>query len=340
MLAFSARFLYPPPEAGDSSTETRISSSPLPSLPSCRVHLVLLALHRVDEDGRYNHSDDLGQINCFDGVMGHANAQPMLDDILVIVEFISQPEYKGLIPMFGIVNEAHLPGIGRDVLASLYVALPLLVSFCCSTDTATQLPPSTQHDPQHHGLRRGLRPFISIHDDFQGTASWVGFLLESDRIILDIHPLLCARPAAERLAHCDEHGPLGGGRDMAEAGVQLVGAVVEYEPERVHSDSRGELSILWRRLLAMARRDHMERAGVKQFALASMDATCDWFFWKIGPPLDRVMRSPLWSYQLGLQVEILMCCTVFPLSCFLLTVKVTEWIAKFCPLLWNLCFWG
>jgi len=45
------------------------------------------------------------------------------------------------------------------------------------------------------------------------------------------------------------------------------------------------------------------KAGVKQFALASMDATQDWFFWtwKIGPALDGVVRSPLWSYSLGLQ---------------------------------------
>jgi hypothetical protein len=28
----------------------------------------------------------------------------------------------------------------------------------------------------------------------------------------------------------------------------------------------------------MARREHMKRAGVKQFTLASMDATSDWFF--------------------------------------------------------------
>ncbi|KAJ7923857.1 glycoside hydrolase family 5 protein, partial [Mycena leptocephala] len=44
------------------------------------------------------------------------------------------------------------------------------------------------------------------------------------------------------------------------------------------------------------------KAGVKAFAFASMDATQDWFFWtwKIGPALDGVVRSPLWSYQLGL----------------------------------------
>ncbi|KAJ7843740.1 glycoside hydrolase family 5 protein [Mycena olivaceomarginata] len=45
------------------------------------------------------------------------------------------------------------------------------------------------------------------------------------------------------------------------------------------------------------------KAGVQQFALASMDALGDWFFWtwKIGKAADGVVRSPLWSYQLGLE---------------------------------------
>ncbi|KAJ6549603.1 hypothetical protein DFH09DRAFT_926049, partial [Mycena vulgaris] len=45
------------------------------------------------------------------------------------------------------------------------------------------------------------------------------------------------------------------------------------------------------------------KAGVMQFALASMDAMQDWFFWtwKIGKAADGVVRSPLWSYQLGLE---------------------------------------
>jgi hypothetical protein len=69
--------------------------------------------------------------------MGFANAQRMLDYIRIIVEFISQPEYKDLVPMFGIVDEdvlvfayrlvadagliAYLPGIGRDALTSVCV---------------------------------------------------------------------------------------------------------------------------------------------------------------------------------------------------------------------------
>jgi hypothetical protein len=40
--------------------------------------------------------------------MGFANTQRMLDYIRIIVEFISQPEYKDLIPMFGMFLSSHI----------------------------------------------------------------------------------------------------------------------------------------------------------------------------------------------------------------------------------------
>jgi glucan 1,3-beta-glucosidase len=51
--------------------------------------------------------------------MGIANAQRSLDYIRIITEFISQPEYQDVIPIFGIVNEALLTTIGKDALTSL-----------------------------------------------------------------------------------------------------------------------------------------------------------------------------------------------------------------------------
>jgi hypothetical protein len=93
----------------------------------------------------------------------------------------------------------YLPDIERGVLNSLHVALPLLASFCCSTYTTTQL----------HNMIRGIMgcgagtgPFIRIYDGFQGTTSWAGFLLESDRIILDdTYMGSCLLVFARRFAH-------------------------------------------------------------------------------------------------------------------------------------------
>lgn len=57
----------------------------------------------------YNHSGKRGQVNFLNGVMGIANAQRMLDYIRIIAEFISQPEYKDVVQMFGVINERALP---------------------------------------------------------------------------------------------------------------------------------------------------------------------------------------------------------------------------------------
>jgi glucan 1,3-beta-glucosidase len=51
--------------------------------------------------------------------MGIANAQRTLDYIRIITEFISQPEYRDLIPVFSIVNEALLGTIGLPQLTAL-----------------------------------------------------------------------------------------------------------------------------------------------------------------------------------------------------------------------------
>jgi glucan 1,3-beta-glucosidase len=53
------------------------------------------------------------------GIMGIANAQRTLDYIRFITEFISQPEYQNLIPVFSIVNEAMVAAIGINQMMSL-----------------------------------------------------------------------------------------------------------------------------------------------------------------------------------------------------------------------------
>jgi glucan 1,3-beta-glucosidase len=53
----------------------------------------------------WNHSGRLGTISFLNGTMGYANAQRTLDYIRIIAEFISQPQYSGVVTMFGILNE-------------------------------------------------------------------------------------------------------------------------------------------------------------------------------------------------------------------------------------------
>lgn len=52
--------------------------------------------------------------------MGIANAQRALGYIRIIAEFISQPEWRNVVPIFGIMNEAKISVIGVDQMTSLY----------------------------------------------------------------------------------------------------------------------------------------------------------------------------------------------------------------------------
>lgn len=67
----------------------------------------------------YNHSGKGGKVNFLNGVMGMANAQRALNYIRIFTEFISQPQYKDLVPMFSIMNEPLRKTIGVSTLTSL-----------------------------------------------------------------------------------------------------------------------------------------------------------------------------------------------------------------------------
>lgn len=71
----------------------------------------------------FNHSGKKGAFNFLNGAMGYANAQRTLNYIRIFTEFISQPEFVNVIPMFGILNEPVVGVIGRDTLSSLCVAV-------------------------------------------------------------------------------------------------------------------------------------------------------------------------------------------------------------------------
>ena len=81
---------------------------------------VNLDLHTVPgSQNGYNHSGRFGSINWMKTIMGLANAERSLDYIRDFAEFISQPEWRDVVPMFGIVNEPYLHMIGQDQVQAL-----------------------------------------------------------------------------------------------------------------------------------------------------------------------------------------------------------------------------
>jgi glucan 1,3-beta-glucosidase len=65
----------------------------------------------------WNHSGRLGTINVLNGPMGLANAERSLDYIRILAEFISQPQYKDVVTLFGITNEPQASTVGLDSLS-------------------------------------------------------------------------------------------------------------------------------------------------------------------------------------------------------------------------------
>lgn len=57
--------------------------------------------------------------NFLRGTMGIANAQRMLNYIRIFTEFFSQPEWKDVVVIFGIMNEARMDLIGESQMWSL-----------------------------------------------------------------------------------------------------------------------------------------------------------------------------------------------------------------------------
>ncbi|KAF7378328.1 Glycoside hydrolase family 5 protein [Mycena sanguinolenta] len=254
----------------------------------------------------YNHSGRLGPVNFLNGVMGIANAQRMLDYIRIIIEFVTQPEWSSVVLMVGIINEALLTTIGREQLSAFYLQSHSLIRNIT-------------------GLGAGNGPFISIHDGFDGLPPWAGFLEGSDRIILDTHPYFAfdQQPNTAPIATgTGEDGVTAGGIWPAQAcnvwGPSIntsraaFGVTVAGEFSTGYNDcglyltgvngthSYGGDCTLWEDASTW---NQTVVAGLREYTLASMDAMRDWFFWtwKIGNATDGVVRSPLWSYQLGLQ---------------------------------------
>lgn len=264
---------------------------------------VKLDLHTIPgSQNGYNHSGKMGQINFLNGVMGVANAQRALNYIRIFTEFISQPEYNNLVPIFGIVNEALVATIGKDVMKTFYLEAHNMIRAIT-------------------GFGAGHGPYISIHDGFLGVDQWPNFLPGADRLIMDTHPYFAfgGGPNNDPIATgtgldaggiwpaqaCNAWGPTGN-TSRVNFGVTIAGEFSNGYNDcglflkgvpgshtfggdcGLYQDSSN-----WNETL---------KAGLKAFAMASMDANYDWFFWtwKIGnSTANNRVESPLWSYQLG-----------------------------------------
>lgn len=267
-----------------------------------------LDLHTIPgSQNGYNHSGKLGPVGWLNGTMGIANAQRTLNHLRIITQFISQPQYRDVVPMFGIINEAVIHTIGRDVLETFYLEAHNLMRNVT-------------------GYGEGKGPWISVHDGFDPLDRWTEFLPGGDRVALDAHPYFCFGEQDTSAITAQTNKPCSARARAFNTSMAAFGMTTAGEFSNAFNDcglflngvNRGArydgtfafyggasagagACVKW---MDSARWSTAEKAAIKQFALSSMDAMQHYFFWtwKIGESTTwGTIASPLWSYKHGLE---------------------------------------
>ncbi|KAJ2922815.1 hypothetical protein H1R20_g14280, partial [Candolleomyces eurysporus] len=265
---------------------------------------VNLDLHAVPGSANaYNHGGKVGEHNFLNGVMGYANAQRTLNYIRIFTEFISQPEWKNVVPMFSILNEPLVTTIGQDTLRSFYLEAHRMMR-------------------EISGFGEGNGPYMVVHDSFQGLAGLAGFTDGADRIGGDVHPYFAFNGDANPATIDSGVGP-GAGNGWALRACTRFGTMMNDSRVALGVSVAGEWSNAWNDCGLYLRgidgaatyapgceewNDSTNwsdgvKAGLLSFTSAQMDALGDYFFWtwKIGASERGIVEAPLWSYQLGLK---------------------------------------
>ncbi|KDE06629.1 hypothetical protein MVLG_03124 [Microbotryum lychnidis-dioicae p1A1 Lamole] len=278
-----------------------------------------LDLHAVPgSQNGYNHSGRQGTVNFLNGVMGIANAQRTLDCIRTLTEFISQPQYSNVVPMFSVLNEP---------LGLLAIDVESLRHFYWETYSMMR---------QITGYGTGKGPFISFHDGFMNLNStrdggWMGWMPGSDRVSLDTHPYLCfSEPNNDGMTY-QAAKPCMYWADKMNVTTQQFGLAIAGEwslaindcgkwLNNVGNGNRYNGTYYLPNTEAMTPRfagvgscdvwndytrwNQTIKDGFRLVATGHMDAFRHWFFWtwKTGysNTLGRI-ANPMWNYQLGFE---------------------------------------
>lgn len=242
--------------------------------------------------------------------MGVVNAQRTLNYIRTLTEFINQPQYKNVIPMFSIINEPMGATIGNSTLREWYIEAYKVIRGITGTGA-------------------GNGPFITIHDAFVGLPAYAGFMAGADRVALDQHNYLAFDLPNNDSIQYDatkpcEYWAANYNRSNVEFGLSFsgewslaindcgsyinnVGNGPRYDgtyiapgtttPRFKAAGTCGTWND-WRNW------DQTRKLAYQQVAYAHMDATQNWFFWtwKIGNSIKTGLPvNPMWSMKLGLQ---------------------------------------
>jgi glucan 1,3-beta-glucosidase len=175
----------------------------------------------------------------------------------------------------------------------------------------------------------GEGAWLAINDGFKGIDPWRDFLPGADRFIIDTHPYL-AFGGVGAMSKPFSNGSTGHAAGMTYplAACQGWGSSIPQYQSSFGVAIAGEFSNGWNDcglflhgVPTPGQADQQTfpgdcatwtayeywgddvKDGLSNFALASMDALQNWFFWtwKIAPAQNGTILTPLWSYSLGLE---------------------------------------
>ncbi|GAB7366603.1 hypothetical protein MBLNU230_g8588t1 [Neophaeotheca triangularis] len=132
----------------------------------CRKHglRVNLDLHGAPgSQNGWNHSGRQGAINWLNGTDGQKNGDRTIDIHKQISEFFTQPRYKNIITMYGLVNEPRMVELDTETVLTW-------------TNNAV--------DAVRANNFTGI---IIFGDGFMGLDNWQGKLQDQEKLLLDVH---------------------------------------------------------------------------------------------------------------------------------------------------------
>ncbi|KAF2279134.1 glycoside hydrolase [Westerdykella ornata] len=128
----------------------------------------------------WNHSGRQGTIGWLNGTDGDLNADRTLQIHHQLSQFFSQPRYKNIITMYGLVNEPRMVDIDTSRVLSW-------------TETAIRQ------------IRKdGIDAVLVFGDGFFGLDNWRGKLQFDDRLLLDVHQYVVFNVDQLSLKHTDK----------------------------------------------------------------------------------------------------------------------------------------
>lgn len=139
---------------------------------------VKLDLHSVPGGANgWNHSGRLGVLDWLNGPDGDLNGQRTLEIHGQLAEFFSQPRYRNIVTMYGLVNEPKMTELDADRVIKW-------------TEQA------------HKVVRdKGYKGEIIFGDGFRGLATWKGAFSGLDGMLLDVHQYVIFNTQQISLTH-------------------------------------------------------------------------------------------------------------------------------------------